>query len=53
MKQHQRIVDISGHLSIIAILKMLKEIEAEKLYGSTHHITKIGKQILVNCPSSL
>ena len=47
----------SGHfhqcLTIIAILKTLEEIETARLYGSTHRIAKMWKQILVNCSSSL
>ena len=53
LKQHWRIVDIFHQcLSIIAMLKMLEEIETEKFYGSTHHKAKMQKQILVNQASS-
>ena len=50
--QHWRVVDIL-HLTVIAIVQALEKIETGRLHGSTHHIAKMWKQILVNCSSSL
>ena len=36
-----------------AILKTLEEIETDRLYGSTHHIAKLWKQILISSSSIL
>ena len=48
----------SGHFSSLSYdnsntLKNLGEIKTGSLYGSTHHIAKMWKQILVNFSSSL
>ena len=54
IKQYWRIMDIFHQfLSIIAILKMLKEIETERLFDLTYHIAKRWKQTLVSCSSKL